>query len=43
MDSEIMKEVLSRVTHGFDSPRDSKMINEVLSRVTHGFDSPNNP
>jgi len=43
MDSEIMKEVLSRVTHGFDTPRDSEMINEVLSRVTHGFDSPNNP
>jgi hypothetical protein len=45
-DSEIINEVLSRVTIGFDSPnspRDSEMINEVLSRVTHGFDSPNSP
>jgi hypothetical protein len=45
-DSEIINEVLSRVTHGFDSTtslRDSEMINELLSRVTHGFDSPNSP
>jgi hypothetical protein len=42
-DSEIINELLSRVTIGFDSPRDSEMINEVLSRVTHGFDSPNCP
>jgi len=45
-DSEIIKELLSRVTHGFDilnSPRDSEMINELLSQVTHGFDSPNSP
>jgi hypothetical protein len=45
-DSDIIKELLSRVTHGFDipnSPRDSEMINEVLLRVTHGFDSPNSP
>jgi hypothetical protein len=45
-DSEIMNELLSRVTHGFDSPssrRDSEIINELLSRVTHGFDSKNSP
>jgi hypothetical protein len=45
-DSEIMNELLSRVTHGFDSPnsrRDSEIINELLSRVTHGFDSQNSP
>jgi len=45
-DSEMINEVLSRVTIGFDnpnSPRDSEMINEVLSWVTHGFDSPNSP
>jgi hypothetical protein len=42
-DSEIINELLSRVTIGFDSPRDSEMINEVLSRVTHGCDSPNSP
>jgi len=43
-DSEIIKELLSGVTHGFhspNSPMDSKIINELLSRVTHGFDSPN--
>jgi len=28
--SEIMKELHSRETHGFDSPRDSEIINEVL-------------
>jgi hypothetical protein len=45
-DSEIIKELLSRVTYGFDiqnSPRDPEMINEVLSWVTHGFYSPNSP
>ena len=45
-DSEIINELLSRVTHGFDnlnSPRDSEIINELLSQVTHGFDSPNRP
>jgi len=45
-DSKISNELLSRVTHGFDSPnspRDSDIINEMLSRVTHGFDSPNSP
>jgi len=45
-DSEIINELLSRVTHGFDIPnsrRDSEIINELLSRVTHGFDNPNNP
>jgi hypothetical protein len=45
-DSEIINELLSQVTIGFDSPnspRDSEMINEVLSWVTHGFDSPNSP
>jgi len=32
-DSEINNELLSRVTHGFDSPnspRDSEIINELL-------------
>jgi hypothetical protein len=32
-DSEIINELLSRVTHGFDSPnnrRDSEIINELL-------------
>ena len=45
-DSEIINELLSQVTIGFDSPnspRDSEMINEVLSRVSYGFDSPNSP
>jgi len=45
-DSEIINELLSRVTHGFDSPNipmDSEIIDELLSRVTHGFDSPNSP
>jgi hypothetical protein len=44
--SEIINELLSRVTDGYDSPkapRDSEIINELLSRVTHGFDSPNPP
>jgi len=44
--SEIFNELLSRVTHGFDSTsslRDSEIINELLSRVTIGFDSPNSP
>ena len=42
--SDIINELLSRVTHGFDSPnspRGSGIINELLARVTHGFDSPN--
>jgi len=42
----MINELLSWVTHGFDSPnsrRDSEIINELLSRVTHGFDSPNSP
>jgi len=45
-DSDIINELLSRVTHGFDTPtppRDSEIINELVSRVTHGFDSPNSP
>jgi len=45
-DSENINELLSTVTHGFDSPkrcRDSEITNELLSRVTHGFDSPNSP
>jgi hypothetical protein len=45
-DSEINNELLSRVTHGFDSPnscRDLEIINDLLSRVTHGFDNPNSP
>jgi hypothetical protein len=45
-DSKISNELLSRVTHGFDSPnsrKDSEIINELLSRLTHGFDSPKGP
>jgi hypothetical protein len=45
-DSEIIKELLSRVRHGFDnttSLRDSEISNELLSGVTHGFDNPNSP
>jgi len=45
-DSEMINEVLSRVTHGFDSPdspSDSEIVNDLLSPVTHGFDSPNSP
>jgi hypothetical protein len=45
-DSYNIIEVLSRVTHGFDSPnitRDTKIIYELLSRGTNGFDSPNSP
>jgi hypothetical protein len=45
-DSEIINELLSRVTHGYDipkAPRDSEIINQLLSRVTQGFFSPNNP
>ena len=44
--SEIINEVLSRVTQRFDSPntpRDSDIINELVSRVTHGFVSTNSP
>ena len=44
--TNIINELLSRVTHGFDSmnsPRDSEIINELLSRETHGFDSANSP
>ena len=35
-DSEMINELLSRVTHGFDSPnspKDSEIINELLSPV----------
>jgi len=45
-DSQIINELLSRVTHGFDSPnnpRDSEIIKELLSHVTHGFDSAHVP
>jgi hypothetical protein len=45
-DSEIINELLSRVSHGFYSPNSPKglqFINELKSRVTHGFDSPNSP
>jgi hypothetical protein len=45
-DSEIINELLSHVTNGFDSTtslRDSEIINELLSWITHGFDSPNSP
>jgi hypothetical protein len=46
MDREIIKELLSRVTHGFNSlnsPYGSDIINELLSRVTLVFDSPKSP
>jgi len=46
MESEIINELLSRVTNEFDSlnsRRDSERTNELLARVTHGFDSPNSP
>ena len=46
MDLEIINELLSWLTHGFDrpnTPRDSEIINELVSRVTHGFVSPNSP
>ena len=47
-DSELIKELLSHVTHEFDiyspnSRRDSEIINELLSRVTNGFNGPNSP
>jgi hypothetical protein len=45
-DSEIINELLSRVTNAFDSTtslRDSEIVNELLSRVKHDFDSPNSP
>jgi hypothetical protein len=45
-DSEIINELLSRVTYGFDSTTSlkvSEIINELLSRVTQGFDNPNSP
>jgi hypothetical protein len=45
-DSSNINELLSRVTHGFDSPnsrRDSEIINELLSHVTNGFESPHVP
>jgi hypothetical protein len=45
-DTEIINEMLSRVTHGFDSTtscRDSEIINELLSRMMNGFDSPSGP
>jgi hypothetical protein len=44
--SELINELVSQVTHGFDSPnnpRDSEIINELLSNVNHGFDSPHDP
>jgi hypothetical protein len=45
-DSEIINELLSRGTHGFDSTTSlkvSEIINELLSQVTQGFDNPNSP
>jgi len=45
-DSEIMNDLLSRVTDGFDSPnsrRDSEITNDLVARVTHVFDNPNSP
>ena len=48
MDSEIINELVSHVTHGFNiySPnncRVSEIINELLERVTHGLDNSNSP
>jgi hypothetical protein len=45
-DSEIVNELLSRETHGFDSANSPKgLINhqELLARVTQGFDRANSP
>ena len=45
-DSEIINQLLSWVSHGFDSPNSPlgfEIIDEPVSRVTHGFDSPNSP
>jgi hypothetical protein len=45
-DSEIIKELLSRVRHGCDRPnsrKDSEISNDLLSHVTLGFDSPHVP
>jgi hypothetical protein len=45
-DSDIINELLSKVTHGFDSPNttwDFEIINELLSWVTRGFDNPKTP
>jgi len=45
-DTDIINQLLSRVTNGFDSPNnlmDSEIINPLLSRVTHGFNSRNSP
>jgi hypothetical protein len=52
-DSEIIKELMSRVTQGFDIPntpsglrnhqRTAVTGDELLSRVTQGFDRPNTP
>jgi len=42
-ESQINNDLLSRVTHGFDSPdspRESEIINELLYQVTRGFDNP---
>jgi hypothetical protein len=44
--SQIINELLERVTQGFDSLttlRDSKIINELLSRETHRLYSANSP
>jgi hypothetical protein len=46
MESQIINELLSRVTRGFyspDSPRGSYISDELLSQVTRGFDSPHSP
>ena len=45
-DSEIINGLLSRVTHGFDSPNSPKGLikhYELLSGVKHDFDSPSSP
>jgi len=43
MEPQIIDQLLSRVTRGFNrphSPWDSEMTKELLSRVTRGFDRP---
>jgi hypothetical protein len=40
MELEIINELLSRVTRGFDSPPSPLGSQKLLSRVTRGFDSP---
>jgi hypothetical protein len=45
-DSEIINELLSHVTNGFEAHtfhKDAEIINELLSNLTHVFDSAHVP